>query len=605
MKMKTCASKLRLFTILVVLGAMSSCEQMVIAERQEQQSASPVAPGQELFYSEYPHAFVSSDTDGPVLINGVNIKRGPHKKVGGVWETPYVNEEITALGASGAPAFNAIRIAMDWPYFNTAPGVFDAAAFAQLDLLIDNAIAQDLYVILDPIHVRDPGGSCNEDPVMAGARWDIPAWAWTAVGAPANPGGSCAGTSQTSDLMDDVLALQATADYLKYVLTRYDASTARGQQVIAVDLVNEPRADGATAQAQFSKIMAVYADWLAATGTKSLRLANPDKILIVAALHGDISLAGMNLSVLQQPNVIFTFHDYFGRALSTSATYGLGYSASGYASQQEHTYSATPTPYDPSTLSYAARKTEHRAYLQQYLDWLGAYQLPLYIGEYGILNPCHGGDASFSPRYALDTYQLYDNLYVVHAGQSVPLKMPRTWWTNGYWDDMALWYRSGTCGGVGPKAFFPYAKEATGELNLVSNPGFEDNFVGWTVSGDIAVEDVLVNAANVRSGARSARAWKSTAYTGSLRSTATYPATGTYTAQVWSRGGGTFGTRALQVYVNNVLVGQVAIPVSSIWTVHQVAGVSVPTGASIQVGVSLNASAGAWTQFDDIELRRD
>ncbi|MEC3879146.1 cellulase family glycosylhydrolase [Parapedobacter sp. 10938] len=605
MKMNPLCTKLMGAAMLLVLGGMSSCEQMMIAENTQKEQQSPLMAGQELFYSDYPHAFVSSDTGEPVLINGVNIKRGPHRKVGGAWETSYVNEEITALGASGSPTFNAIRIAMDWPYFNTAPGVFDAASFAQLDLLIDNAISQGLYVILDPIHVRGPGGACNEDPVMAGARWNIPAWAWSAVGAPANPSGSCGDTNETSDLMDNVLALQATADYLKYVLTRYHASTARGKQVIAVDLVNEPRADGATAQARFNKIMAVYADWLAPTGTKSLRSANPDKILIAAALHGDISLAGMNLSVLQQSNIVFTFHDYFGRALSTSPMYGLGYSASGYASQQEHMYSATPTPYDPSTLSYAARKAEHRAYLQQYLDWLGAYQLPLYIGEYGILNPCHGGDALFSPQYARDTYDLYDNLYVVHNGESVPLKMPRTWWTNGYWDDMALWYRSGTCGSVGSKTYFPYAKDVTGELNLVSNPGFEDDFAGWTVSGDVAVEDVLVNSANVRSGARSVRAWNSTAYTGSVRSASAYPAAGTYTAQVWSRGGGTFGTRQLQVYVNNVLAGQVSIPTSSNWTVHEVSGITIPSGAAIQVGIALNAAAGAWTQFDDFSLRKD
>src|SRR5690606_13692124 len=125
--------------------------------RQGEDDPRRLAGGQELFYSDYPHAFVSSDTDEPVAINGVNIKRGPHKQSSGLWETPYINEEITALGQSGAPGFNAIRIAMDWPYFTTAAGVFDSEAFEQLDLLIDNAIDQDLYVILDPIHVRDPG----------------------------------------------------------------------------------------------------------------------------------------------------------------------------------------------------------------------------------------------------------------------------------------------------------------------------------------------------------------------------------------------------------------------------------------------------------------
>ena len=571
-----------------------------------QEGAMLLSSGQELFYSDYPHAFISYDTDEPVLINGVNIKRGPHKNSGGSWETPYINEEITAIGQSDAPDFNVIRIAMDWPYFNTAAGVFDSVAFGQLDILIDNAIEQGLYVILDPIHVREPGGACSENAVMAGARWNIPAWAWTAVGAPANPGGSCSGTTATSELMDDVLALQATADYLQYILTRYNASTARGQQVIAVDLVNEPRADGATAQAQFSKILSVYEDWLAPSGSKSLRAVNADKILIVTALHGDILLAGMDLSVLQEPNVVFTFHDYFARALSTSPTYGLGYSGSGFASQQERTYSSSPTPYDPAVLSYANRRAERRAYMQQYLDWLEAYQLPLYIGEYGILNPCAGGDAAFSAQYAADTYEVYSNLYVISGSQSIPIKMPRTWWTHGYWDGLALWYRSGTCNGTGPKEYFPYAMELTGELNLVANAGFEDDFAGWTTTGTIQVADVVANPANVRSGARSALSWSASAYSATLQSaSATNTPAGTYTARVWSRAGGTFGTRELQVYINGSLAHQLTMPVTTTWTAYTISGITVPAGATIRLGISLNASGGAWTQFDDFEFRKN
>lgn len=36
--------------------------------------------GTELFYSDYPYAFVSTSTDEPVMINGVNIIRAPPSK---------------------------------------------------------------------------------------------------------------------------------------------------------------------------------------------------------------------------------------------------------------------------------------------------------------------------------------------------------------------------------------------------------------------------------------------------------------------------------------------------------------------------------------------
>ena len=189
---------------------------------------------------------------------------------------------------------------------------------------------------------------------MAGAHRGVPAWAWTKVGA--TPGTSCESGAAWDALIDDALGLQETADYLKFILNRYDGSTSRGQHVIAVDLVNEPAADGTTAVDRTQKLVdTVYGPWLASTGSKSLRVTDPDKILIVTPVAGSGSLVGVNLANVAQPNVVMTFHDYFGQATGTNATYGIGYSSSAYATQKEDTDQTSSSamggsyiPYDPA-----------------------------------------------------------------------------------------------------------------------------------------------------------------------------------------------------------------------------------------------------------------
>jgi hypothetical protein len=416
-----------------------------------------MAPANELFHATAPSSFVSNVTGAPFVANGVNIKRTAHK-VDGTWQTPYVLKELEAMGGAGAPAFNTVRLAMDWSYFQKQSGssiVIDDDAFTQLDSIIDKAINQGLYVILDPMHLSNVGTAsnpnsamCREDPVMAGAHKGIPAWAWTKVGA--TPG----------TLADDALGLQETADYLKFILDRYDGSTARGQHVIAVDLVNEPAADGATAVDRTQKLVdTVYGPWLASTGSKSLRATDPDKILIVSPVAGSGSLVGVNLSGVARPNVVMTFHDYFGQATGTNATYGIGYSSSAYATQKEDTDQTSSSamggsyvPYDPASKAYATRKTEHTAFVQQAVGVAEAAGMPLYIGEYGIMNPCNGGNLAYSTQYATDTFAIYNSL-----------GLSRAVWTHGYWDDMSIWWReSAPCGAVTYGTYFPYAADLTG-----------------------------------------------------------------------------------------------------------------------------------------------
>jgi aryl-phospho-beta-D-glucosidase BglC (GH1 family) len=257
-----------------------------------------------------------------------------------------------------------------------------------------------------------------------------------------------------------VLALNETADYLKFILNRYDGDTALGKSVIAIDLVNEPHADGTTAPARLQKLVdTVYAPWLAARGPKSLRAVDADKPLIITPTTGSGSMVGVDMTSVAKPNVILTFHDYFGQALGTDPTHGLGYDKYGWSTAMEATDQTTSAglggtyvPYDPANKSYSARYSEHRTYIENAVNAAKRWKLPLYIGEYGIANPCNGGNHAATSRYFADTTKIYDEF-----------GLSRTVWANGYWDDMAvMWRENGTCSGTAKWDYFDYASVITG-----------------------------------------------------------------------------------------------------------------------------------------------
>lgn len=444
------------------------------------------AGAQELFKSTAEHAFVSTSTNQPATINGVNLKRPVYVDPNSnQWGTPYIVSEIQAMAAQGAPKFNAIRVTMDWPVFHsasknadgswTAP-TFNTDAFAQLDSVVLAAKNAGLYVILDPIHyVTVTAGMCNE-PAMKGARRSVPPWAWAKVGL--DSGTACDnGSGRTYlDKSDDALALPECAAYLREVVRRYSPGTYPNdtakrdlaKQVIAVDLVNEPHSSdeqGVTAGLAAGSAMAqmqtlvnkVYAPWLAATGPNSVRAANPDKILIVSPIAGSGALKGVNLSAVALPNVVMTFHDYFGSFTSSSDNgIGRGWGTGGYSNAKEDMDNASAAElYNPATVSFADRKVQHKQFLETFVGWSNAAGMPVFVGEYGIINACKANKANQQPwvtQYAQDTNAVYTEL-----------GLSRTYWTHGSWDDMALWWRgSGSCQGVATKNYLPHAIQVTG-----------------------------------------------------------------------------------------------------------------------------------------------
>jgi hypothetical protein len=280
--------------------------------------------------------------------------------------------------------------------------------------------------------------------------------------------------------MDEVLALPATAAYLHAVLHRYDGSSRRGRQVIAVDLVNEPHAsvpaDHLDSTGMFRTLLPIYERWTATSGPQSVRSADPRKILVLEPPVGDSSLAGLDLAatpLARQRDLVLSFHDYFaGIAAGTPASrFGPGYSSYGFPDAQERTIRAQPLPYNDHTVTRATRQRQHRAYVGRWVRWLKAPRLPLYIGEYGILNPCASG--SFDPaalaadeHYAADTTAIYDQALDGVPGVRAGVGLPRTAWVNGQFDGHALYWRSApaarSCGATPNRGYFPYARSLTG-----------------------------------------------------------------------------------------------------------------------------------------------
>ena len=255
----------------------------------------------ELFCARAPHAFVQTGAHGdevsavalaadavptaetPVALNGVNLKQGPYRR-DGEWTTELVDTELSAMAADGAPAFSVVRVALDWPRFQyeDADGTIriDPDGLAALDEMIDAAAAADIHVILDLIHVRVPDGPCQADERLAGANWNVPAWAWERVTGQPQDSDCKDRPDDLGDLMDEVLVLPETTEFIRTILRRYDASTVRGRNVVAVEPVSEAESSGDSTGSATSRtqhlVDSVYARWLATDEPASLRSASRD-----------------------------------------------------------------------------------------------------------------------------------------------------------------------------------------------------------------------------------------------------------------------------------------------------------------------------------------
>lgn len=126
---------------------------------------------------------------------------------------------------------------------------------------------------------------------------------------------------------------------------------------------------------------------------------------------------------------MWSFHDYFGGGTDgseppTDPTWGYGRSSYGFPKGQDRTDS-NPRPY-----TYGNEAAQHRTYVEQVIGWSTAQGLPVYIGEYGVYNPCWGNVESEAMDYATQTRDLYDSI-PISPGSSTTAPVSRTWWING------------------------------------------------------------------------------------------------------------------------------------------------------------------------------
>jgi len=403
----------------------------------------------EAFCAVYPNAFVknsswpAAEQGQAVTLNGANTKYGP--RLDGTWNTSSVTSIFSQIHSAGPTAFNAVRVNLDWGMFQYKSGstvVVDSAALTELDTVIDSAITNGLYVILVPVHIRQPGSLCTvSGNRLYNATFNVPRWAWDQIDPTLPTGGCTSYPSQFDDLVDDAVSLPDAQTYFRTLANRYSdySTTAKGnrsRQVVAIDLVNEMTGDGAAIVNEQDKILQVYQNVITDLRTNTTATK---KLMVVEAAHGDTSykLNDTDLDALAgaSTNIILSFHDYFGGApgggtLTGSGTYGLGYSSSGFVSgtYQERTDGAA------RTYTYANEASQHRTYVEQMASWAaGAGSgLPLYIGEYGVYNSCSGNVQSEANSYASDTKGLYDSVTMLVGGSNVAVPVSRTWWTHGY-----------------------------------------------------------------------------------------------------------------------------------------------------------------------------
>ena len=136
--------------------------------------------------------------------------------------------------------------------------------------------------------------------------------------------------------------------------------------------------------------------------------------------------------------------------------------------------------------------------------------------------------------------------------------------------------------------------------NRLQNPGFESGFTDWTYTG---TPIITTTTGEIYAGTKALASWKNAPYTVTAQNeSATNCASGTYSASVFSKGGGSLNQRAFEVYVNNTKVNEMTLPASSTYTKHTISNVIVPSGATVKIKILIDSNAGGWSQFDEFSL---
>ncbi|PUA40597.1 hypothetical protein C8Z91_03820 [Paenibacillus elgii] len=145
----------------------------------------------------------------------------------------------------------------------------------------------------------------------------------------------------------------------------------------------------------------------------------------------------------------------------------------------------------------------------------------------------------------------------------------------------------------------------TANSNILLNPNFDSGSLGsyWGAYG--TSPGVVRNDGNYRSASYSFNMYSASAYNSNLISNEYTVNSGTYTAQVYAKSGGTWTTAQLEVYKNGTLVSTKPITTSGSFTSFAINNIFAANNDKIKVSVWVNAGAGAWFYFDDFSLTKN
>jgi hypothetical protein len=210
-------------------------------------------------------------------------------------------------------------------------------------------------------------------------------------------------------------------------------------------------------------------------------------------------------------------------------------------------------------------------------------------------------------------YQLYgQNVWLMIAdiyGPGGPYQMARS--TDGVtWTVLAstdFSFPSGAADKVRHGSVIPITADEYAQLsgqNLLTNPGFESGFTGWTVTspnGTTAAHHIENNAGNSHTGTHNLATWSTGAAQAYTSQTRTGLMNGTYTARAWVKSGGGQTTAQLEAKNYGGTLKATAIPTSSTYTQITISGIAVTNG-QCTIGVWVVAAAGQWVNVDDVEF---
>lgn len=372
----------------------------------------------ERYCVEWPNGFVDTEAaGGPAAfpVNGINLRDA-------VTDNWHYN--VNKLAGDGAPAFNTLRIALNWQRFQPEAGSLDdptnlPQAWSRLDQLIQAAAVNGFKVILDPIHVRKQ--SDDKYGELPGSMWNLTGWAWNDYYdqqsdpdlPPTGQGSQYYDIAHDRDEwnhhVDDILDGYALP-YLQTVVARYGSN----ENVIAIDLVNEPRnyPFGANAQDENQELIEMQLGWV-----DSLRTIDPDTPLIVEPMAGNIDPTCIDFSGLApptRPNLMIALHDYYHGDKEGNPVDGYKTNCDSIG-ERSGDYSYTPS------LTRQQRQASQKAMIDSWLAETGGHGVPLFIGEYG-----YNKFITNMTDAITDKYQLYQSV------NSAGVALPRTYWVAQY-----------------------------------------------------------------------------------------------------------------------------------------------------------------------------